>query len=81
MWYYPLSVFKPAPKPTLPLDKKLPKPTHPSPKAPKKYNEYSDNLNMNKILLPKLKPPLLPLFPLPVRSPPPPKWNYKPENF
>ena len=49
MWYYPLSVFKPAPKPTLPLDKKLPKPTHPSPKAPKKYNEYSDNLNMNKI--------------------------------
>lgn len=51
MWYhYPLSVRKPttiSPK-IIQNDKKLPKPTHPSPKAPKKYNDYSVKLNMSK---------------------------------
>ena len=28
--------------------KKLPKPTHPPPKPPKKYNDYSVKLNMSK---------------------------------
>ena len=51
MWYYPLCVMmKPPPKPPKPPpnDKKLPKSTHPSPKPPKKYNEYSIKLNMSK---------------------------------
>ncbi len=52
MWYYPLCVMiKPVPKlpkPPSPVDKKLPKPTHPSPKAPKKYNDYSVKINLNK---------------------------------
>ena len=51
MWYYPLCVMtKPVPKPPkpLPVNKKLPKSTHPPPEAPKKYNEYSVKLNMKK---------------------------------
>ena len=51
MWY-PFCVIKPPlPRPSMPLppppqsSKKLSKSIHPSPKPPKKYNEYSKILN------------------------------------
>jgi hypothetical protein len=53
MWY-PMSVQKSPPvlppKPPL-FVKQLPKPTHPSPKPPKQYNDFSRplNLGMKKI--------------------------------